>query len=145
MGRQFGNFRAEGELGVQKADLKANGLSDVRIDTAMFNGFYEIPVTNLSIPWLGSAQYNGLSIYGTAGIGTAKVEVFFDNDIDESETTFAYKAGLGVALDVAMNMTVDLGYEYLRTSDIELGHDHNLLRADDIKNSSFVAALRYTF
>ena len=112
----------------------------------MFNGFYEIPIPGLTLPWLGGSQrYDGLAIYGMAGIGAGKVEVTFDNDIDESETTFAYKVGMGVSLDVAMNMAVDLGYEYLRTSDIELGRSHELLRADDLKNSSFNAALRYSF
>lgn len=142
-GRQFGNFRVEGELATQKSDITVTGLSEVTIDTLMLNGFYHIPVPAFSL--FGNRGYDGLSVYGTAGIGTGKVEVFFDNDIDESQTTFAYKVGMGVAFDVAANIAVDLGYEYLRTDNIELGHDHELLRVNDLKNSSINASVRYSF
>ncbi|MCI5223227.1 MAG: hypothetical protein D3924_11265 [Candidatus Electrothrix sp. AR4] len=133
VGREFGNLRVEGELATQQSDIKGDDLSEVTIGTAMLNGFYGVPV------------YGPFSIYGTAGVGTAKVELSLNNGIEKSETTFAYKAGAGVAMDVAENMAVDLGYEYLRTGDVELGHDHELVRVDDIKNSSVNASVRYSF
>lgn len=132
-GREFGNLRIEGELAGQTADLKGGNLSDITITTAMLNGFYGVPV------------YGPFSVYGTAGMGTAKVEIAFNNNIDDSEVTFAYKAGAGVAMDLAENMAVDVGYEYLRTGDVELGHDHELLRMDDLKTSAINASLRYSF
>ncbi|XCN72365.1 MAG: outer membrane beta-barrel protein [Candidatus Electrothrix aestuarii] len=131
-GRQFDNFRIEGELGGRTADIKAEGLSDITITTAMLNGFYGVPV------------YGPFSVYGTAGAGTAKVEMAFANG-DDSEVTFAYKAGAGVAMDIARNMAVDLGYEYLRTGDVEFGRDHEMLRVDDLKSSALNASLRYSF
>ena len=130
VGRQFGQLRIEGELASQKSDLKVINSGDVRIDTAMINGFYDVPV------------YGALSVYGTAGIGAGKVEMSIEQ-IDDSETTFAYKAGMGVAYAFASNMAVDLGYEYMRTSDVELGRE--LLRVDDLKTSSVSAAFRYSF
>ena len=132
-GRQFGNLRLEGELAGRASDIKGEGLSDVTISTAMLNGFYGIPV------------YGPFSVYGTAGAGTAKVEMAFVDGVDDSEVTFAYKAGAGVAMDVTPNMAVDLGYEYLRTGDVEFGRDHNLLRVDDLKTSALNASVRYLF
>jgi opacity protein-like surface antigen len=132
-GRQFGNLRLEGELARQAADIKGEGLSDAAVSTAMLNGFYGVPV------------YGPFSVYGTAGAGTAKVEMAFADGVDDSEVTFAYKAGAGVAMDVAPDMAVDLGYEYLRTGDVEFGRDHDLLRVDDIKSSAVNASVRYSF
>jgi opacity protein-like surface antigen len=132
LGRQFGNFRIEGEVAAQQADIQGDNLSEVKISTAMLNGFYGIPL--YSSPF---------SVYGTAGIGAAKVEVFFNNDIDGNETTFAYKAGAGVTMEVTGNMAVDVGYEYLRTSDVEVGDE--LLSVSDIKTSAVNASLRYSF
>ena len=132
-GRQFGNLRIEGELASRTSDIKAEGLSDVTISTAMLNGFYGVPV------------YGPFSVYGTAGAGTAKVEMAFADGADDSEVTFAYKAGAGVAMDIAQNMAVDLGYEYLRTGDVEFGRDHDLLRIDDLKSSAVNASVRYSF
>ena len=132
-GRQFGNLRLEGELGGRTSDIKDEGLSDVTISTAMLNGFYGVPV------------YGPFSVYGTAGAGTAKVEMAFADGVDDSEVTFAYKAGAGVAMDIARNMALDLGYEYLRTGDVEFGRDHDLLRVDDLKSSAVNASVRYSF
>jgi opacity protein-like surface antigen len=131
-GRQFGNLRIEGELAGRSADIKGENLSDITISTAMLNGFYGVPV------------YGPFSVYGTAGAGTAKIEMAFA-DGDDSEVTFAYKAGAGVAMDVAPNMAVDLGYEYLRTGDVEFGRDHEMLRVDDLKSSAINASVRYSF
>jgi opacity protein-like surface antigen len=144
-GRKMGNFRAEVELATQKSDIKADGLSDVTIDTLMFNGFYHVPVPLAGLGFFGRDYCDLFSIYGMAGLGAGKVEVTFDDDIDASETGFAYKVGMGVAFDVAANMAIDLGYEYMRTSDVQLGYDHSLLRLHDMKNSSVNAAFRYSF
>lgn len=132
VGREFGNLRIEGELAGRTADIKGEHLSDITISTAMLNGFYGLPV------------YGPFSVYGTAGAGTAKVEMAFA-DGEDSEVTFAYKAGAGVAMDITRNMAVDLGYEYLRTGDVEFGRDHEMLRVDDLKNSAINAAVRYSF
>jgi opacity protein-like surface antigen len=144
-GRKMGNFRAEVEVATQKSGIKAEGLSDVTIDTLMFNGFYHVPVPIPGLGFFGSEYCDSFSVYGMAGLGAGKVEVAFDDNIDASETTFAYKVGMGLAFDVAVNMAIDLGYEYMRTSDVQLGYDHSLLRLHDLKNSSVNAAFRYSF
>jgi len=141
-GRRIGNFRAETELATQSSDITAEGLDEITIKTLMFNGFYHVPLPAFGI---FGAYCDALSVYGMAGLGAGKTEIFFTNGVDESETTFAYKVGMGFAYDIDRHFAVDLGYEYMRTSDIELGADHGLLRMNDIKNSSINAALRYSF
>lgn len=130
VGRQFGQFRIDGELATQKGDIKYADSGDLRIDTAMANGTYEIPI------------HKGLSIFSTAGIGAAKVDVSIEQ-IDDSETTIAYKVGLGLAYVFNKEMALDIGYEFMRTCDVELGNGQ--FRFDDIKNSSVTTAIRYTF
>lgn len=142
-GRKFGNFRAETELATQTTDFTTQGLEDMSVRTMMFNGFYHIPVSAFGI-YLGP-RCEPISIYGMAGLGAGKADIAFSNGAEDSETTFAYKVGAGVAYDFAANMAVDLGYEYMRLSDIELGTDHNLIRLDDMKSSSINAAFRYSF
>ena len=127
LGRQFGNFRVEGELASQKSDLKNVGSGDVRIDTAMINGSYDIPV-------------GPIAIYGTVGMGVGKVDVSVQQ-VDDSETTFAYKAGVGITYPFHPNMAVSAGYEYLGTNDINISG----IEVEDIKSSNFVAAFRYFF
>ncbi len=140
-GRRFGNFRAEGEMAIQNADFSTEGLSDLTVKTLMLNGFYHIPVPEF---WVFGRNCNTLSVYGMAGMGAGKAEVTFDNDFEDSDTGFAYKVGAGVAYDFAANMALDLGYEYMRTSALQLGSEEHTL-FNDVKTSSFNAALRYSF
>lgn len=142
-GRKIGNFRAEAELASQTTDFATKGLEDMSVRSMMFNGFYHVPVSTFGI--LVGPKCDPLSIYGMAGLGAGKADVAFSNGAEDSETTFAYKVGAGVAYDIASNMAVDLGYEYMRLSDIELGNDHGLLRLNDMKSSSINAAFRYSF
>ncbi|MCW5201245.1 porin family protein, partial [Desulfobulbus sp. F4] len=141
-GRKIGNFRAETELATQKSDFTTKGLDDMSVRTMMFNGFYHVPVSTFGL-W--GPRCEPLSVYGMAGLGAGKADLSFTDGAQDSETTFAYKVGAGVAYDIAANMAVDLGYEYTRLSDIELGSDHNLVRLDDMKSSSINAAFRYSF
>ncbi|WP_417908624.1 outer membrane protein [Candidatus Electronema sp. PJ] len=142
-GRRIGNFRAEAELATQATDFATKGLEDMSVRTMMFNGFYHIPLSAFGI-YLGR-HCEPISLYGMAGLGAGKADIAFSSGAEDSETTFAYKVGAGVAYDFTANMAVDLGYEYMRLSDIELGADHNLIRLDDMKSSSVNAAFRYSF
>jgi opacity protein-like surface antigen len=140
-GRRFGNFRAEGEMAMQTADFSSPGLSDITIKTLMLNGFYHLPVPSFGI---FGANCNALSIYGMAGMGAGKAEITFVNDDEDSDTGFAYKVGAGVAYEFTRNIGMDVGYEYMRTSALELGNEEHTL-FNDVKTSSFNAAVRYSF
>ncbi|MCK5517035.1 MAG: porin family protein [Desulfobulbaceae bacterium] len=129
IGRQFGQFRVEGEFATQINELKAADSSDLRINSGMVNGFYDFPLNQ------------AFSLYGMVGIGAAKVDINVQQ-VDDSEVAFAYRTGMGVAYAINRQMAVDLGYEYMRTADVELNND---LRLEDIKNSNVTAAFRYSF
>jgi len=132
-GRQFGDFRAELEVAHQAADLE-NTITPVGtitgaelgVTTVMVNGYYEVPVAD------------AFAVYAMAGLGFARYAID-DNDVvfNDSDNTFAYKAGLGVTYNFADNMAADLGYEYLGVADTDV--------ADDIDGHNIVASFRYKF
>lgn len=150
-GREFGNFRAELELGKQGADLEdlhrtglyggwANAFSgDIDITTVMVNGYYELPVVD------------AFSLYAMAGLGFAKYDMDTtrlvineaDNSVDSirtrngSDNVFAYKAGVGMTYNFTEQIAGDLGYEYLGVADTDL--------ATSINGHNVVASVRFKF
>ncbi len=137
VGRQFGTFRVEAELASQKNDIEGASIAgfggaiysgDIRIDTAMVNGFYEFPI----------AEGFGIYVMAGMGIGNVAVSVY---DADDDETTFAYKAGAGMSYAFADNMAVDFGYEYLGTSDITVDD----VDVKDIASHNIVGSFRFMF
>lgn len=137
VGMAFGQFRAEFEVASQKTDIDeikfmgrsaSLGSGDVRITTYMVNGFYEFPIMD------------GLGIYvmGGLGMGTTDVSIY---DVDEDDTTFAYKAGTGVSYAFTPNVAVDLGYEFLGLEDADIEGTE----VTDIYSHNVVGAVRFTF
>jgi len=150
-GREFGNFRAELELGKQGADLEdlhrtglyggwANAFSgDIDITTVMVNGYYELPVVD------------AFSLYAMAGLGFAKYDMDTtrlvineaDNSVDSTRTrdgsdnVFAYKTGVGMTYNFTEQIAGDLGYEYLGVADTDL--------ATSINGHNVVASVRFKF
>lgn len=141
LGRQFGQFRVEGQYDSNKTDLddarltdNTNGTQiginsgDIRVDTVMINGFYDFPIDD---SW---------SLYAMAGMGYGNVTVSIEQ-YDDDETTFAYKAGVGATYAFAGNQAVDLGYEYLGTGDVVIKG----LEVNDIESHNIVIGYRYSF
>jgi len=141
LGRQFGQFRVEGQFDSNKADLDDARLSnnilgtnvsigsgDIRVDTVMINGYYDFPIDN---SW---------SLYAMAGMGYGNVTVSVER-YDDDETTFAYKAGAGVTYSFAGNQAVDLGWEYMGTGDVVIDG----LDVNDIESNNFILGYRYSF
>lgn len=126
-GRQFGDFRVEGEYAGQSSDLEDYADADVKIDTFMVNGSYDVPV-------------GPVDIYATVGMGVGKVDVSVGR-VNDSDNTFAYKAGFGVGYGINKNLAVSLGYEYLATNDVIVGS----VEVEDIKSCNLVTAVRYVF
>jgi opacity protein-like surface antigen len=141
IGRQFGQFRVEGQFDSNKTDLDdvrvtgpgigtevGIGSGDIRVHTVMVNGFYDFPVAD------------AFSLYVMAGMGYGNVTVSVYN-VDDNETTFAYKAGVGASYNFAANQAIDLGYEYLGTGDVTLDR----LDVNDIETHNIVLGYRYSF
>jgi opacity protein-like surface antigen len=107
----LGDFSGDGE--VTALSLLANGYFDIHTNS---------PVT----PYLGG------------GIGFANIDVedltFEGIEIgDDDDTVFAYQAAVGIGIDVAENITVDVGYRFFGTSDPDFDgteaeyHSHNII------------------
>ncbi len=138
IGWTFEQFRVEGEFSTQKTDIDALGVrgdstpvgigsGDIRMDTYMVNGYFDIPFNN------------GFGMYLTAGLGygTTTLSVY---DIDGDDSGFAWKGGAGFFYNVNSQMAVDLGWEYVTMDDADLDVD-----VSDLYSNNVVAAFRYSF
>lgn len=130
-GREFGQFRVEGELAYQGADIdEINSVTvddgDYDLTTVMVNGYYELPV------------YDAFSVYAMAGVGIAKLSVDTgDGILDDSDQAFAYKAGVGMTYNFTDEIAADLGYEYLGVADTDI--------ADSFTGHNIVGSVRFKF
>lgn len=129
-GREFGQFRVEGELAYQGADIdEINSYTiddgDYDLTTVMVNGYYELPV------------YDAFSVYAMAGVGIAKLSVDLGNGWDDSDQAFAYKAGVGMTYNFTEEIAADLGYEYLGVADTDI--------ADSFTGHNIVGSVRFKF
>ena len=138
IGWTFDQFRIEGEISTQKTDLDAVGIrgentgvllgsGDIRMDTYMVNGYFDIPVSN------------GFGFYLTGGLGYGTVTVSIYN-VDGDDSGFAWKGGAGVFYAIDDHMAVDLGWEYVSMDDADLD-----VSVSDLYTNNVVAAFRYTF
>ena len=75
-----------------------------------------------------------------AGMGYGDVTLSLYN-VDDNESTFAYKFGLGVSYSFAANQAIDFGWEYLGTSDVVI----DTLDVNDINTNNFILGYRYSF
>ena len=123
-GCDYGSYRAEAELGYQSGDL-----NNVRIDGVALPVSMEGDLTVLSL--LANGYYDvdlgGVELYGTAGVGVARVS--FDDislgligspEYTEHATTLAYQIGAGLALPVADDVMIDARYRYFSTTEFTL-------------------------
>ena len=129
-GREFGQFRVEGELAYQGADIdEINSVTvddgDYDLTTVMVNGYYELPV------------YDAFSVYAMAGVGIAKLSVDVEGVLDDSDQAFAYKAGVGMTYNFTDEIAADLGYEYLGVADTDI--------ADSFTGHNIVGSVRFKF
>jgi opacity protein-like surface antigen len=139
VGVTMSQFRVEGEFSTQKTDLDAIGVTDggnerfgigsgdVRMDTYMLNGYWDIPLNNGF----------GLYLTGGLGYGTATVSIY---DVDGDDGGFAWKGGAGVFYAIDDHMAVDLGWEYMTLDDADLD-----VSVTDLSSNNVVAAFRYAF
>lgn len=118
VGLDGGMSRIEGAIGYQVNDWdKVNGIevaddvdTEIAILSFMANGYLDIEMpASLVTPYL------------MAGVGVANVDFEAVDIVGESDddTVFAYQVGAGIGFHTAPNITVDVGYRYFATSDIE--------------------------
>jgi len=111
-GWKFSDGRVELEGGYYVSEVESiagvpvTGI-DYKMATLMLNGYYDFETHSDWRPYLG------------AGIGAANIIVDVPGSRDDAYA-IAYKLGGGVGLDVSRNITLDLGYMFLFTSDFSL-------------------------
>ncbi len=126
VGKFFGPFRAELEADCNTIDLDPDG--NAKIQALTLNGIYDIPLVD------------SLSLYLLGGAGVANV-VVDALGVDDNETAFAYRAGIGTAYSFAANQAVEMGYEYIGTEDVTI----NNVDFDGLDTHNLVLAYRYSF
>ncbi|MBC8414105.1 porin family protein [bacterium] len=127
LGVQVGKGRVEAEIGYRTADIdsfqalgvSASGDGDASALSFMVNAYLDIKTESAITPYLGG------------GLGMAKIEL--DNVSvsgiaigNEDDTVFAYQFGGGIGYAMSEKATLDLGYRYFATEDLNLsGTDAN--------------------
>lgn len=123
----FNNFRVELEYAYQRADLDDYD-GNVGLHTVMVNAYYEIPITDM------------FGLYGVVGGGYGNFNLdakrkkgpWFEHNgrevawgpgwVGGSSDVFAYKIGAGLSIFFLESraLALDIGYEYLGTTDAHL-------------------------
>lgn len=136
-GTDFGDFRLEFEYAYQKADLDETD-GDVSYQTFMVNGYYDIPVTDIFGLYLTvGAGYGNYSL----NAGIVETPNGHVNYVNHTNDTFAYKGGAGMTFNFTDSLALDLGYEYLGSSDATINNGEYT----DIRSHNIVTSLRFMF
>lgn len=160
VGYDFGiNIRTEFEVAYRHADTNsltpiAAGFhfeSDISLVSLLANAFYDFKLPHGFTPYLGG------------GLGVAFVDIkqgdsivivnpvtgqFNTNNNNSSDTVFAYQVGAGITYALAPKVSLDAGYRYFSTSDI---NNNNVTKPNMPSNkqefSSHIGqlAIRYKF
>ncbi len=124
-------FQGESEMRTFNLDSKVN----YNMHTVLANAYYDFYNETIFTPYIGG------------GIGIAVVDGRFevnsyDREIDS--TVFAWQAGVGVGIALSDNVSADVGYRFLDTSNINTkfyGEDFEM----DISAHEFSIGLRFGF
>ena len=137
-GTQFGQNRIEAAIGYQKNDV-----DKVKVDLV-----HQIPVFGMdmsTMTYMVNAYHDfdlgtGISPYITAGTGVATITTSAYG-LSESSTVFTWQAGAGIGFKASSNLTVDLGYRYIRPSEVTDSFGGTATGS----SNNFLAGLRYNF
>ncbi len=148
LGYDFNPIRAEVELGYAKNDCDKLDTNETAIDgdvtaTTLFaNAYYDFHNSSSFTPYLG------------VGLGYALISY---NDLkgpdwrssfDEDDSVFAYQFMAGVSFVITDNITVDLSYRYMDTSDQSMVDTNDTGGGEvnfDYDAHKILLGLKYTF
>jgi len=129
------SYRLEVALGYQTNTIDTfqhvsdNTNDSVSLFTYMVNGYYDVEIKNSSI-----------TPYLMAGLGGASVNSKIEGEADHTTNVFAWQVGAGIGIKAANNLTVDLGYRYLKPSSFSDSYG-----SYTFCSSNFLAGIRYEF
>ncbi len=127
VGNNFGSYRLEAAVGYEKYIYKDDNVDDASILTVMANGYYDIDSGSKVIPYL------------MAGAGYANLDVSW---LADSRSSFVWQLGAGLGFKVDDNITVDVGYRYIKPEGLECPYDNNDVKWD---SQHIMAGVRYQF
>jgi opacity protein-like surface antigen len=138
VGRSFGDFRLEAEVGYQRNNSDTYTFSrgvvpltgNFSVTSYMINSYYDLK-TGTVTPYL------------SAGLGLAEVSLNKVPDppdiIAETHAALGYQAGAGVAIPLSTTINLDARYRYFGTTKVTLSGNHGKL---GIQGSDFLLGLR---
>ncbi len=145
VGYDFNPIRTEVEFGYAKNDCDEvdNGEQatdgDVTATTILVNAYYDFHNSSSFVPYLGAGL--GYAKIGYNNLNAADWDYPFDTD----DSVFAYQFMAGVAYTINSNISVDLSYRYVGTSDPSLD-DVDGSTVDFEYNAHVVSlGVKYTF
>ncbi|WP_236611182.1 outer membrane protein [Providencia burhodogranariea] len=156
-GYQYGNgWRTEAEYTFNK---KAEYTSGSSIFATSFNHHKTESQRLMLNAYRDYEIYQGISLYGTVGIGIAKVKSSgWQGNVSRqyasnTDTNLAYSIGAGVSYEPIEKLNVDLGYRYVDLGKIESGMNRftNARGLQDeqmkahLKSQEIVLGIRYLF
>jgi opacity protein-like surface antigen len=150
VGAKMDMFRAELAFGYQAANIDKFSLGDAFVtgDELEAEGV-KISESVFSIMGNVYADFDidgGVAPYLMGGVGYANVDFKIDGDLVDgpvslSKSAFAWQIGAGVGVKAAENITVDLGYRYFATADVDAGEGDKI----NCGASNILLGLRYDF
>ncbi len=136
-GSDYGDFRLELEYAYQSADFDDFD-GDVALHSFMVNGYYDLPITEMFGIYFTVGGGYGIFDINAGIIETPNGHV---NYVNHRNDVFAYKGGAGMTFNFSEQLAMDLGYEYLGTSDAET----NNAEFTNIHSHNIVTSLRFMF
>jgi len=96
--------------------------------------------------WFDVDTGSGFTPYIGGGVGAAAVALsLYDGNWETDGTGFAYQLGAGVQVDVADNITLDLGYRYKAVPDLTLNNSNDDWQNFALSPHVFQAGLAFNF
>jgi len=128
-------FRGEIAIGYQAQDVDKifdtkTDIVDVSILSFMANGYADFKMDA------------GITPYLMGGLGVATVDVSVSS-VSVDSTPFAWQLGAGVGVPATDNITVDLGYRYFATADVDI--DSAVYDKISFSTSKVMLGMRYSF
>ena len=134
VGYDFDGLRVEGAVGYQENDY-TNDTLGASLLTVMANGYYDFKTSGKIKP------------YVMAGLGIAHINADDEIGIPTpwlDDTYFAWQLGAGIGYEVAKNVTIDVGYRYLKPEGIECPNPVHLTNVS-WESHNFLVGIRYKF
>jgi opacity protein-like surface antigen len=138
VGRSFGDFRVEAEVGYQRNNSDTYAFSrgvfplsgNFSVTSYMLNSYYDFK-TDIVTPYL------------SAGLGLAEVSMNKVPDppdiVTETHSALGYQFGAGVVIPLCKKIDLDARYRYFGTTKVTLSGSHGKL---DISGNDFLLGLR---